>query len=355
VKEQLLEGPCCRHSLPDFDPQLPNLLSSAEMETNTTQRAMAGPLLRISMGFRACAPKTTTVRSLMMRGLIFCAVTGGLLVSSFAWATPLARSPADVRKECVAQAESGQQLRASGRILAAREHFDACQAVVCPQVIRNDCARWQEELVTEQPSILVLVKDQTGADVSDAEVTVDGVSIPLRGQGVPVDPGPHLVRATRGESTAESRIVVVVAVKLRPVELRLFPPPTSVRASAPPAAPVPKAVVVAPPPPPTFGPQRYLSVLSIAVGAAGVGIGSVLGARYNRAVSKLGEQCGYRGECSATDVDSLPSRIPAYAFVGGGVALVATGALLFAFGRPNRPAAYALIPHMGGATFEGRF
>ena len=70
-----------------------------------------------------------------------------------------------------------------------------------------------------------------GVDAVDANVTLDGAALALRGQTMPLDPGRHVFVAERGGKRRELEVLLVENQKARAVELVLDadapPPPPS--------------------------------------------------------------------------------------------------------------------------------
>ena len=91
---------------------------------------------------------------------------------------------------------------------------------ICPDVVAGPCMQWQEELKQEIPTIVIAVRDAGGADVADAAIYVDGVVYPSP-PGVPIalDPGPHRIRAVRGEAERATEIVLRVGERRRVIDI----------------------------------------------------------------------------------------------------------------------------------------
>ena len=318
------------------------------------------------------AQKPRTIRS-----LLFAAGLAAAASPSFGGLAQAAPSAAATQKVCLVAAEQGQQLRNAGRLLDARGKFLTCQASVCPTIVRDDCIRWLGEVVDATPTVIVSIKDETGADIFDAKVFVDDkpLAIELLGRPLHLDPGRHTVRATRGEIAKESQVLVAQGTKQRTVEIVLASPPPAppppVKTDPPPPPPLPPIVKLPPPPPPPppplFGPQRYASIGVAGLGAIGLLGGAIIGAGYNSSIATLREGCGRTSSCAQADVDALKGdRTTAYVLTGIGATLLVTGAVLFVTGRPHRVesvdgrharVAPAVVPVRGGAfaALEGTF
>jgi hypothetical protein len=119
-------------------------------------------------------------------------VLGAALLSSATAA--LAATP----EECIAASDRGQAKRDEGQLLSSRAEFVACAADSCPAMVKRECSRWLAEVDERIPSIVISVKEPSGKDVLNPEVSVDGVRVPVVGAGraFQLDPGTHVVRAS---------------------------------------------------------------------------------------------------------------------------------------------------------------
>jgi hypothetical protein len=142
---------------------------------------------------------------------------------------------------CIQAAESGQRLRADGKLLLARAQFYTCAEASCPKVVQIDCARWAGEVDKGLPTV-VLYATEGGRDVSEIEVKLDGEPWLARidGKALPLDPGPHRLSFVHAGSEAELEVVIVEGEKNRKLVATFLPlaapPPLSTTAPAAPAA-----------------------------------------------------------------------------------------------------------------------
>jgi hypothetical protein len=138
------------------------------------------------------------------------------------------RAVAATPAECVAASDRGQAERDDGHLLASRAEFVACAADACPALVKRECSRWLADVEERIPSIVISVKERSGRDLLDAEVSVDGVRVPVAGAGraLPLDPGPHVVRASvSGRGPIEETILA--RERERDRILTLYATPTS--------------------------------------------------------------------------------------------------------------------------------
>src|SRR5438477_12669702 len=108
--------------------------------------------------------------------------------------TPPAR--ADETQACIDASDKGQILRIDKKLLDARDQFAVCARPGCPGEIRESCGRWFDETERRIPTIVFVIKDETGNDVSPVRITVDGTLVAERydGAALTLDPGEHTFR-----------------------------------------------------------------------------------------------------------------------------------------------------------------
>jgi hypothetical protein len=250
------------------------------------------------------------------------ALTLTLLAAS---ASPASAAPKKSQQQCIAAAESGQQLRTSGRLHEARKAFGLCTASACPAVIRRDCGRWVDELDTLIPTISVKLVDAAGAEVAEGRVLMDGEAFPrpADGHAIPIDPGAHRFSWQRDEGSAvEEQFLVREGEHNRVLTLH---------------APV---VTLGPPPPPATEGARSPGPLPWIVGGAGVALAAVGGIFWAVGLndrSTLSSTCASSHTCAQSDVDASRTKL----VVGDvllGVGLVAVLGGIYLYLRPGADA-----------------
>ena len=141
------------------------------------------------------------------------AMTAALAVAAVA-----APASGDETKDCIAASTQGQNLRDQGHYRRARDQFQMCSRDACPAVIKQSCVGWLEDLENAWPSIVVNAKDETGADLVDVTVVIDGTPLVSRLDGKPqlVDPGEHDFHyETSGYPPVEEHLVIHAGEKSR--------------------------------------------------------------------------------------------------------------------------------------------
>jgi len=164
------------------------------------------------------------------------------LALAFVLATMLgherARADLDAKKACATTAEGAQQLRTEKKLRRARAQFIACAQESCPEAVRADCLQWLAEVDKSMPSVVIAVRNSSGADVRVKRVLADGEPLvdTLDGKAIAIDPGAHRFRAEREDgSFVELDVVVAEGEKSRAITLTM-PDTVEKRASIPTAS-----------------------------------------------------------------------------------------------------------------------
>lgn len=136
---------------------------------------------------------------------------------------------------CIAASDDGQKLRDDGHYLRARTSFITCAHEACPAEIRSDCLQWLDDVDKKTPTV-VLSARESGNDIVDVKVTVDGVPLVdhLDGRPVSLDPGEHKFRYEHGSYPPVEDVVVLRAgEKNRPISAKFGADPVPVRPGPP--------------------------------------------------------------------------------------------------------------------------
>ena len=131
---------------------------------------------------------------------------------------------ADETAECSAAYQNAQRQKMAGRFREARANLLVCAKPSCPQFISSDCTGWLPEIEQQLPTLVFAALDESGHDVANAEVRVDGERVPNATDGLPhpFDPGEHAIELRSGARVMTQRLVLRTGEKARRIELR-FP------------------------------------------------------------------------------------------------------------------------------------
>lgn len=228
---------------------------------------------------------------------------------------------------CLSSYVETQKARRDGRLRAARAAADRCGRPLCPDVIRNDCVRWQGELDRAIPTVVLSAVGPDGRDFTDVSVLVDGVPLASRldGRAVAMDPGAHVFRFVAPDgASVEQRVLVAEGERDRAVVGSFAPSSVGSPAETP-------AHVTRPVPAPVW-----------VVGGVGVASAAVALTFWSLAVfAKPGlvSELSCKPGCAAGSSDTMTARANVGDIVGA-VSLLALGTAAYLyFTRPRTVAA----------------
>jgi hypothetical protein len=160
----------------------------------------------------------------------------GVFAAAFALAIP---ARAEVTAEqCDDALSAAPKSRSSGKLVEALRLYQLCAQDACTLTSRFCREKLSE--INDVPSVVISVKDSTGADVIAATASIDGgAALRIDGREIPIDPGPHVITVVAGARTQRTEVLVAVGQKNRAIQVTFDP--------VAPATPV----VAAPPPPST--------------------------------------------------------------------------------------------------------
>jgi len=166
------------------------------------------------------------------------ALVAGALLGMLTPSRAAADDP-DPKQECVSAHEQTQRARMAGRLIEARGRARSCSAQHCPQLVRLECERMQDELSTTLPTVVLDVRDERGGSIPAAVVTADGARIHdwTAPNAITLDPGTHTLRAVANEGRSTEQRILLVEGETRRVTLVLprlvsIPPAASPASSA---------------------------------------------------------------------------------------------------------------------------
>lgn len=116
----------------------------------------------------------------------------------------------DVRQECLDEAVEGQRFMSNRRLLDARTSLWRCAQAGCPGVVQRDCIGWLGEIEAAIPTIVVVVKAESGQDIVDAQLWVDDAKVhdAIEGKALPLNPGVHVVRVRDRSGTLVEQTII---------------------------------------------------------------------------------------------------------------------------------------------------
>jgi len=229
---------------------------------------------------------------MLRRPLLSLLVLATCVVARPAFAQPEAERVA----ACEAASIRAQRSKIAHALVQSRKDLLVCSASDCPTLIRRDCDRWLTELDAILPTIVPGAQDARGRDLADVRVDVDGTNVAARieGAAVPIDPGAHTLRFSRGTGSearvVEQQIVVREGERGRPVSVR-FPP-------GPGEEPKP------PPPPPEPSPWLSIGTYVFAgLSITALGVGTIETIRGVSQYKDLRDSCGATRSCEPSAVE----------------------------------------------------
>jgi hypothetical protein len=237
-------------------------------------------------------------------------------------------------QQCIAENEIATKQRAAGKLGEAKQHYVACGAADCPAVVRDECQTLAQKMESSLSTIVIVLVDAKGNDVTGARIFVDGSKSaePLDGHALILDPGTHKISVeSPSGGSIEETLVAREGEKNRRVRLQL---PASTK---PPASDVPV------PAPVRTSPSPAVWVLS---GVAVVGLGSFayFGLDGKHKENDLKTRCAPL--CKDTEVDPMYKSY-LLADVSLGVSVVAAsvaGYLFFSTAGSSSSAARPTLP-----------
>jgi hypothetical protein len=252
-----------------------------------------------------------------------CAITLAIAIGiQVTDAAALAAAP--TKEVCVTAYESAQDLRRTGKLVAARAELITCSQSSCPSAATIDCVQWLREVEQSLPSVVVSARDASGREVPSLRVLVDGnpLADAQSGRAVPVDPGAHTFRFESSVGPpVDERVTILEGQKSRAVSVIL---------GAKPGADAPASTSTAPAPERPVG--AIVWILG-GVGVAGLAVFGGVGASSLADESALRDTCAPR--CAEEDVSAIRHKHTAADLgLGVGVASLGVATWLF-FTRPT--------------------
>jgi hypothetical protein len=258
------------------------------------------------------------------RRAVVCAVWAAVhLGVSAPWAEAQEAVAPDESDACFTAAERAQPLMRQKRLREARVELEMCARDACPRVARSDCRSWLQNVINQQPTIVITGHEVRGNEVSDVRgirATIDGAIIVENADATPVaiDPGPHRLHLEReGGDALEQDIDVRDGEKGRILHVYWRAAAPKGESPSPAPSPTPPAVYV-------FG----------GLGLASAGVGTYLEIAGWSKRNDLESTCKQTRSCGADQVNAAKDLFLAGDLtLGAGLVLVATAAYFY-FARP---------------------
>ena len=279
------------------------------------------------------------------------------------------------KAQCVDANTQAQTLRRAGKFSEARTALRTCADASCPFIVQSDCTTRLDELNKAQPTLVLIAKDASGADVGGVSVTADGQPLTdkLDGTALAVDPGQHQFTFTSaGRPPVTRTLIVAEGEKDRREVINLDGAATP---PAPPLAPSPAGSTastasnadLAPQPAPDGGSRRTIGFVVGGAGIAAIGVGTYFGIAALSQKSDASSACGGHDQTcpTASQTAAAQSKLQdartsgwiSTAALGVGAVAVAVGVYLVVFsgGSSSESPAAALTVTPSGALLSGSF
>lgn len=229
------------------------------------------------------------------------------------------------KRSCIAAHAAAQRARHAERLREARAQSARCADEECPEVVRQECGAWLQELAKDQPSVLFVARDGRGRALMDVEVREGAVQLVERldGRSLEVDPGTHRFRFTRGAESVEVVAFVRAGDKQSLIEAVFNVPAADKARRGIPAKP-------------SLARRRGLPTESWILGGVGaVGFASAVYFGLTGLSRQRDMESGCAPRCASGEIDDMQRRY-LVADISLGVGLLATaGALWFALAAPE--------------------
>jgi len=228
---------------------------------------------------------------------------------------------------CADAYEKAQESRAASHLKTALAELKACVAPDCPKFMRDDCARWMDQVESALPTVVFAAR-RAGDDLTDVEVSCDGEPLvkSLDGKAVSVDPGLHKFSFnTSGSPSAHRQILIRQGERNRIIDIA-FSVAQEEAAEPPPAVSVEVSVPAQPAPPSPI--MRYLPYGLAGLGVLGGAGFALFGIEGNSQRKDLERTCS--PYCQSSQVSSVRTKYAiADTFLAVGIVSVGVATYLF--------------------------
>jgi hypothetical protein len=250
------------------------------------------------------------------------------------------------KEQCVQAYEDAQTLRAERKLIEAHARLITCTNATCPSVISQDCWRWLGEVESATPALTIGAEMEGGGDIIEATISLDGkvLNRDSSGKAVPVNPGPHTLRAEApGYHAAEQTVVAREGERARVIKLVLRSLTPKVDTASTPAAG--SAAVGVPQTEPQHRKVTWPVYALGGVALASVGVGAYFGYKGTKDAKDMGKSMaegGCKPNCDQSDIDAAHTKLLVANVLFGVGGAAAVGALItYLVSKPNAPSTEA--------------
>lgn len=265
---------------------------------------------------------------------------------------------------CVEAFGKAQELEDGGSLVASRAQLEICAHQSCPEFMSAKCVPWLTAVQEAMPTIVVSVKDPSGADAVGAELLIDGNphADGVDGNAIELDPGKHAITARHDGVERTVDVVLVAGAKNRVVLVELSPKELPASPGPGPDPAMPPSPAPEPPPSASDEPALTDSALfwaGIAIGGVGLVVGGVASGLASSKQSEIEEQC--RTRCTQKEIDDGTTvahvATAGFAVAGAGTLLALIGIVVHVSGSEEDRASAFVSPMIGVGVFglRGRF
>ncbi len=245
------------------------------------------------------------------------------------------------KEQCVQAYEEAQTLRVERKFIEAHSKLITCTNAVCPSVISKDCWRWLGEVEAATPALTIAAEMEGGGDLLDATITLDGnvLTSDQSGKAMPVNPGPHTLRAEApGYAATEQTVVAREGERARVIKLVLksLSPAAGATDAASTSAAINTTVDGEPQGRRVTWPVYALGGVAVASAGVGAYFGYV-GTQDAKDMGKSRSEGGCKPTCSDAQVDDARTKLIVANVLFGVAGAAAVGALVtYLVSKPKR-------------------
>jgi hypothetical protein len=153
----------------------------------------------------------------MLRRMVQIGACAAVLI---AWLPPAYSAP----KACVVAWRNADTLAKDGQLRAAKTQMLKCAHYTCGGALSKECSRRVVEIEADTPTIVPVVKNDSGEAITDLQLAMDGevLATKIDGRAIMVDPGTHEFTFQTDKNVYGSyKAVILQGQRNRPIEVTL--------------------------------------------------------------------------------------------------------------------------------------